>query len=551
MKNKSLIFSVTFLFVVVIYVFWQMQFVFYQQDEWRALGSYFSENNFLDLFKDFNFLKIVLGEGRVFSAVLGYILMGKFPFNTTPLFLYSLGLHLLNVFLVFWLARKMFNKMILALISAIFFGISSVSYSTVSWYGTSIGTLPAATLILFSVFAFFRWLEENQKKWLLFSFIFLYLSLQFKEIGYFLFLFYPIVSIFFKRQAFWKFIASYWYYLITFLLIAGFRLPELNNYTKASSVFTPSNSSNFLALLFARSILYPFTSFSLLYLPSLVFTEVGAFFARIYYPFLPSPQFKLIVQSVVLDLLSIVSSFVILISLFILLTKQLVTSYAKVFFLIGFTIASFLPYVILSKDSAYFDSRYYYLGSISSSILLGLFFGLIFFRLKKSLLRIIIFLLLFLFIFIHGYITKTEIDNLANLSKERIAILKSISKIKPILNQDKNVFLIEGNKSFYLSEGNFVPFQEGFGYTLLVWYYPQTKHFRKYLEEGYLWDLASQGYKEIDGKGFGFFWNENEFQKSIKENRIPKEAIIVIYYDSQNKELKDNTEQIIEKLNYE
>lgn len=521
---------------ITLYTFWDIRLIFYQQDEWKVLGEYFAMNSFREIFDRVNSFKAILGEGRILSLVTGYLLLKGFPFESYPLALYSFLLHFLNGILVYWLGNKLIGNKLYSLVAAIFFIVCAVSYNTVSWYSTSIGTLPAVSLILLSVLFFWKGIE-GKNKYSFLAFFLLFFSQLFKEIGYFLFLFLPLSEFLYKRLNVKTFLKKYWYFLATFFTVSVYRVSQLNSYSSESVVFTQTGSSNFLLTVLLRVILYPFTSISLVYFPSDFFISAGKIFTNSYYPFFPSEHYNLIVQSAVLDLLAIIFSFlIILISIFVSIKNNKLAR-KNIIFTFILIISSYLPYTILSKNYSYLDSRYYYLGAASAGILLGFLVLGVTSLFKKFYLKSAVFLLAVLFLVWHVGITKSGLKDLANISIERKDILNQILKFKPTLDE-RNVFYIEGDRQFYLSEGNPVPFQQGFGYTLLVWLDKDRKQFKDLLKVGALWDLGSQGYFETGSGSFGYFRDKNLLTKTLREKQLTQDFVTAFYYDSKDKKLK-------------
>lgn len=527
---------VSLLLLVTLYTFWGIWSVFYQQDEWKVLGEYFAMNSFWEIFNRVNFLKAILGEGRALSLVAGYFLLKGFPFEGWPLALYSILFHFLNGILVFQLGSRLIGNKFYSTIAAIFFIACAASSSTVSWYSTSIGTLPATALILLSILFFLEGLNKTSK-YLFLGSVCLYISQFFKEIGYFLFLFLPLSVFLYQKLSINTWLKKYWYYLVTFVVIAIYRVSQLNSYSAESAVFTQTGSNNFFLTVFLRTILYPFTSLSLIYFPSDFFISLGKIFTNSYYPFFPSEHYNLIVQTAVLDLLAIIFSFlIILISIFISIKNNKLARKNIIFIFILIT-SSYLPYIILSKNYSYLDSRYYYLGAAPAGILFGFLVLGMTSLFQKVYLKSLVFLLAALFLFWQAGITRSNLEDLVNISTERRNILNKISETKSSLN-GKSVFYIEGERQYYLSAGNPIPFQQGFGYTILVWLDNDRNQFKDLLQGGILWDLGSQGYFENENGGFGYFTDKRLLSTLVKEKNIPIDDILAFYYDSKNKQLK-------------
>lgn len=525
-KNYVYIIS---LFFISLFTFSNIKNVFYQQDEWHALGSYFAQNSFWDLF-NVNFFKAILGEGRIFSSILGYFFLRNFPFENFPLALYGFILHFLNTLFVFALGVELIGKKNLAFISAAFFGVCSVSAGTVSWYSTSIGTLPATTLILLAVLLF--WNGFNGKKSYFFpAYIALYISQPFKEIGYFLFLSLPLTAFLYQRLSIKSFLIKFWYYLVTFIVITVYRITQLSSYSSESIVFTQASSSNFIFTIVLRAIMYPFTSLSLVYIPPEFLIKTAKVFVNHYYPFFPSEHYNLIVESVVLDLLAITLSFLLIFTTLIISKKSKIQIQKNIIFTIVIIISSFLPYIILSKTYAYLDSRYYYMAAAFSGILFGFFILNLLSFFKNKYFKFTIVFLSVAFLIWHMQLAKADLNDLSKLSIERKSILSQLKQLKPTLTK-RNVFLVIGDRHYYLAHDNYIPFQQGIGYTILVWLNNDNVEFRKLLGDMTLWELGSQGYFESGEGGFGYFWDEEKFKKIIDDKQLSSDEYTALYYNS-------------------
>lgn len=520
---------IALLLVICLYTFADIKDVFYQQDEWHALGFYFSQNSFWDLF-NVSFLRAILGEGRIFSSIIGYLLLGVFPFENFPLALYGLVFHCLNSLLVFQLGLKLTGKKGMALISAVFFIVCSVSAGTVSWYSTSIGTLPATSLILLTVLFFWNGLT-GKHKYLILAVITLYLSQPFKEIGYFLFLSLPFCALLYQKLNFKSWLKKYWYYLATFLLITIYRITQLSTYSSESAVFTQVSSHNFFLTIILRALLYPFTSFSLIFVPPEFLIRAAKVFTNHYYPFFPTEHYNLIVESAILDLLAITLTFALILFTIFISIKVKTQIKKNIIFTVVLIVSTFLPYVILSKAYAYLDARYYYLAAAFSGILFGFLVMNTLNLLKNRLFKFIIFLFAGFYLLWLSQNVKLDLHELAQLSIQRKSLLNQLSQLKPTLGK-RNIFYVIGDRHYYLAHDNYVPFQQGFGYTALVWLNRDNDQFKQLLKDEVLWDLGSQGYFESESGGFGYFWDKELFLKTLKEKNLSLEDADAFYYDS-------------------
>lgn len=533
-QNLIPLFIVT---LILVYAYINSFKIFYQQDEWHALGIYFTYSSISDLVKNFNFYSLIFGEGRPLSILIGYLLMFNFPFNTVPLSLYSLFFHLINSFLVYFLSMSLFKNKMVSTVASIFFAICSVTSGTVTWYSTSIGTLPAVCMILSSLLTFFKGVRSDGK-WLWYTFLLLYLSLYLKEIGYFLFAVLPVIYLIYKRVNWKRFIKDFWYFIVVFFVITLYRYLQLNNYSKESSVFIQSTDSGFLISVLFRALLYPLTSFSLVFVPSDFFLRFAKFFTSAYYPFFPSEHFNLIVQSSVLELLAVILSFSILGLIFVLLLRENSRDRKNILSLIILTFLSYTPYIILSKSYAYLDSRYFYLSSAFSALILGYIIYSLYNLLKNYILKFLVLLIFISYLLGNILSVRNEIKNLSDLSQERLTIIKSFKQMAPTL-RDKNIFYVTGDRDYYLIKGNNLPFQQGMGFTLMTLYAKDENRFDNLLKQKILWELGSQGYFEDQGTGFGYFWDKGLLKKTLKEKEISRDNVKAFYYDSKTRRLSN------------
>lgn len=532
--------QVVFLGLCILFVFFPLTKTFYQQDEWLGYGSYLARGIEFIFFNTKSIFGFILGEGRVLSALLYYFSFKFFPFNVVPIALFSIIFHILNTILVFVLIKKIFKKTLPAFLGSLFFAFNSVSQGAVTWPATIVGTLPSTTLIILSVFTFIVFLEKKIGKWLVLTFLLLYISLFFKETSIFLFLYLPIVSLLFERVNLKKFLSTYWPFIGFFLVDTFFRVSELRTANLQQTLFLEGSSPSYWQTLLTRAVLYPLTSFSLTFVPSEPFLCFARSLTKIYYPFIMPQQFILFAQTAVLDLLSICLTFLILTitSIFLKFSNRQENKYIK--FIIGFLFFSFLPYILISKNYAYLESRYYYLPSFAGGIILAWLIIKIMEIINKTkihYLKPLIVIIFILFLFSHLKYLENSISNEVAIAKERISFLIQLNQFTPSLKSDRNIFYIDSDVDFYIS-GNKTPFQQGMGYTLMTIYYKDGKIPQDFLKEGYLYEIGSQGYKEEGNYGFGYFTDNNQLEKTVRKYKLSKENVVSFYYHTPDKRLE-------------
>lgn len=567
LKFREMVFPIAALGILIFFAFGQLFDSFYEQDEWKGIGIYLTTDSNSYCVNTDQPLQTLLGQGRQLSALITCFSYNHFPFNTAPMVFYRLGLHFINSLLVFLILRKVLKREVFAILGSSFFAVNAVAQGTVTWFAAH-GTIPATTMILLAFLALLKsvrykrslglqgdYEDENKrgfgKKWLVVSIFALYISFLFKQIDLFMFILFPLWALMYsgsskKNASFFNaFSKKYYLLLVGFFLFIGYWLVHFKSISGTEALFLTGSSANFYITLIVRSILYPLTSFSLVFVPPETFLTFARFITNIYYPLVPAQQFILIAQTIVLDLLAVILSFLIFVVILFLQKRVDVDSRKYIWFFVIFILLSFLPYVMISKSYAYLESRYYYLAAVGAAFILAWIISAVWDLSRKVGLVLILFA--FLFISYHAIEVHKYVEKQKEVSLERKNFLSQLTSIQPNLDSNKNVFLITGSDDFYLS-GNKAPFQSGIGHTLAVWYYHTGKVPKEVAKEGKLFEIGSQGYFEYDAYGFGYFYDLDLFKKSVVKNELPASSINAYYYNAEKKELIDISEELVEDL---
>ena len=536
MKILTLIFFT--LGLVIILVFGKLPQTFYQQDEWFGLGLAITEGYKSAFDGVWGPLDILFIKGRVIASLISYFFASYFPLQNTQMAVLAITLHSIATFLVFILIRKFIKNNLLSSLGAVFFAVNAVSHSGVTWPAIAITAVGSTIFVLIGVLFFLKYITDYRKKWLVVSGLTIYLSLWFKEAGLYMFLFLPLSALFFKRYSIISFFKTYWAFLLPFLLIVSFRVMELNLRTTTSNLYITGLNENFFSTILLRSILYPLTSFSLMFVPGDQFLEFARSILRQVYPFFaPLDQNILIAQTVILDLLAVILTFLIILSIILLLQKDKVESKRTIYFWIVFSFMSFLPYIVLSKDFSYLEGRYYYLSVVGGAFILSWFLK----RLREiSSLRVFYLIVMPLCIFylmFHASVVKRAITEQVRLSNIRIDFITQLKTLVPTLDNKKNVFYTTGDLNYW-ADGNKIPFQQGSGFTFMILYNESSNIPKELLKDEFLSEIGSQGYKEISEYGFGYFWDREELDKVIKVYNLPPGSIIELQYNSKTRKLE-------------
>ncbi len=136
------------------------------------------------------------------------------------------------------------------------------------------------------------------------------------------------------------------------------------------------------------------------------------------------------------------------------------------------------------------------------------------------------------------------------MSTVRKSILNDINKQYPKLSP-KTIIYVESDMPYYgLPIGeNVVPFQSGFGQTLLVWYYFHGDKLPScFFENSWLYDLLAQGYRSCLGQGFGYFRHYDDLVSGVKNYDISLSSVIAFSWNSDKGILTNTTNFIRAKL---
>ncbi len=548
------------LIVAIFYTYWDLPKTFYQQDEWLGSGRVLALG-FQTVTFGLSPFQIIFGDSRPLTGILGVIFFKSFGFASLPLALYGVLFHIINTLLIFLISRKILKNHLAAMISAAYFGLSSVSQQSITWFAASFGVQPASFCIFSSIYLFLHFLEKKKNIFAHASLFFALLSLYFKESGIFLFIFLPLLPAVFKEKIkIKKYITIFSPFIIFASFFVLYRFIEMTIVRQlagqsiiASSVYASTNQGKifFIETILSRIIMYPLTSFSLVFIPVYAALKIASEFMNLYYPFITTKT-DLISETVVLDLLAVAAS---LLLLHFIVRKLMANKYSMqvIYFVLLFFFLSIIPYIIVGKTFAYMEPRYYYIPIAASSILLGAI-ALRIFSMKQNIgkvMKVLFVLSSFWLLFLHVNETRQFIQMQAVIANERRGFLRQLQIQLPSLKDNTNIFYFTGDKVWY-GENNFVPFQHGFGYSVPVIYYASHKIPKQLLVSGYLWALGSEGYKKIGGLDYGYYSSLDHLKKEMLTYHFNPSDVHAFSYDSQTKTLKNITKEVqfsLKKIN--
>lgn len=525
---------------------------YFQQDEWHGFGIILSQGiRYITV--DKSILELLLGD-RVGARIVTFGLFNLFHLNPVPYGVVALVFHLSNTLLVFLLARKLTNKFSIGILSGLFFLVSELGNESYSWFGTMNGSATSVLFFLVSLYFFLRFIDTKKSKFVIISAFLLWVSFLFKEIAAFAFILYPIIFFLYspinKKGVTW-FVKKYF----PFIIIAAIML----TYFTKTALFIPGDQANyvstkdsFLSKLITHSIQYPLEGTVQTFIPNSILFSISPLTTKIAQANIPTDSLEFLILSQ--DKYAEITTILILIGGAVLGTflmkknwKAIPISNKRALILsMLMTVLSFTPYVVLNRSFSYLDSRHYYMATVSASIFLGTFL-LTFFSLSKSTkIKTLIVIIGFGYILMHEMVLIDDFKLLAQRSKERQSFLKQTENLVPNLSQ-KTVFYITGDSQGYYGLPELkVPLQSGPGHVLMVLYTTKKQlnpaffneaTFTKVIDIGFLYDILGQGYREINGQGFGYYYDPKEIRKALGEKLFSDEDIIYLYYEQENKKL--------------
>lgn len=547
-KEKILI---QIIIVVVILSYVPIFNGFFQQDEWLAF-AYHSE---------------ILSKGpigylsEIFSPSVGHyqplntfvisLLFQLLKLDYIAYSILSIALHLVVVLLVFYLAKILFKNLNLAFFTALLFGVSASIYQGTTWIMANLSVQISTILGLLSIIFFLFYLEKLKRKFFIYSLVTLAISLLFKEITLGLFIILPLLVLLFKKKKirdYKKDIALIILIGLLFLIIrvGMFLIPS--SYQRGVA-FSESQAVNTLLY---NLVTYPIKTLPQALIPVEILIDLS-YSASDLLPTevageLNTTKRDIIAQKWILEILSI--------SLFTLSTIILI-SYLKRYPKNKFVKIALFGFILVIFSSPFFAFAPEKSGKVTIVDSRNLYFinigAVIFFI---SLANLIIkgnktyFLLLMTFIVIVNiYLLRDNIHRINEYANLRKKILSKVDEENPSIKM-KTIFFIKSDKSYFGLPDNekILPFQSGFGQTLIVWYYNKGEMPTEYLKDKYLWEITSQGYKQVGDYGFGYFRNLEELKKAVKQYNIPKESVIGYEWNSNNETLINASEEVKGKL---
>lgn len=520
---------------------------FFQQDEWLAFGRHIvvEREGWSSVF--YNTFLVPGGHFSPLNFITIHLLFKLFHLNFVPYAISSLFLHTLVVVGVYHLAKVLTNSSFLSGLAALFFGIFASHFQASTWVVADIGTHGATLFGIISLIFFYKYLLNKRDSNFVFSISFLLISLLFKEITIGLLPLYCVVLLVDKN------IHQTRSYKILTIVFIGILYMLLRLFISSGTDFY-GNQVNFnkrpdrvaynLVTLPHKSIIQGVIPSDQLvslsyWISSLIPQDIAGVSN--------TPEHNLFTEKKVFEIVNIVfflAIFLIVISCIRKnnLTYRLLLSAYVLFIIFASAIFAFAP----EKDGVIniIDSRNLYFANVFTVIILVVLLKEITY--KRPWLLITLCLLV---TFVNLIWLENKISSLRASGKIKKDILNSIKNTNPIVENNLIIYT-ESDKALYglPEDQKILPFQSGLGQTLLIWYSTNNYIPSEFFKNRFLWEITEEGYKEVEGIGFGYYRNFNNMAKTVKDGGIEESKIFAFRYDTDTLVLKDITPQIRGRL---
>ncbi|KKS65486.1 MAG: hypothetical protein UV33_C0002G0007 [Candidatus Daviesbacteria bacterium GW2011_GWA1_42_6] len=552
-KIKSSLIPIILIILAVAVSYSNLTGSFFEQDEWHSFGYY----TYLSSLDGLEFFQTILQNDPLahFTPLSLFFKMEfyrLFGLNSSAYFFASITFHVLVSLTVYFLALQLTKKKLPAALGGLFFAVNSSHYQAVTWLGTFEGAELSTLFGALSLIGFLIFLDTKRKVLLNLSLLSILIALLFKETAL-TFLLLLATLIVFKETGKNK--------VYTLLKLGGILL----FYILLRSSYLIFGSRGEVAINQEAGNTFLMTGYNVLSLPIKVFSQVllpnelmvditnkATTPFGLYQYFGKGPW--ILENALRYDFLMIPAGLIICLVLFLIGRRLSI----KLPFYLGLLMIIFtlLPFLVLKKYLIYFDSRYLYTATVGFSLIISTIIAYLmndqkftqtwFLKLGASL------AVLAIIFSMHLIALKDTIDTHVKLGSLRKQILSKLVYDNPKLPKNA-VFYTESDSVYYglPDQEKILPFQSGFGQTLLVYYQQNEQYSYKFYKDFFLWEISEQGYRETDGRGFGYYHNFDLLKKDLKQYNIPTDSIIAYSWNSKASTLINITDEVKARLDNE
>jgi hypothetical protein len=520
--------TITAVVIIVVLAFlthWNIWNTYFQQDEWNGFGKviYAQEYGYQTL------VRLYGSHITPLSSLFFALLYNQFTLNYWQYAWYSIAMHIMNAILVYALARILFVKEHIAIIASSFFVTAYVSRQAVTWFAASASFLPAAFFSLLSLILFETFLKQKKSLYFFAALFFLVIGLGFRENVVFLFAYFIIRAYIVRPIMVKRVVVACLGIGSTYLLLrfSPFLLQS-----------TPATADSFSTLsiqsIVAQAGEFIFVSLPQLVIPRLVGVSLGRWiFGQSYIPVdMGTVNIPLFIESIFIRVFYI-GLWLLLVGIFIKTVRKVWNKEAVRNTLISlafYLLISVLPFSFLPRD-VFMESRHFYLSMIGFALVAAIMFD-VYYQRASSVGKFLMLGCYFCVIYL----------NISSVQKFLNTSVKQKDTLTTVVDQVVKTYPEIPKKVIFFQEADPLSPQLGSGYMLMVLFHKKQPYY-SFLKEDFLWDLTKQGYREVDGIGFGYFTQYDSLLDTFCNKDLSNENIFSFNWDQAQRILIDTTEQ--------
>ncbi len=556
-RNLWFIGIVTFLSIAVLVTYKDLPNVFYLNDEWRMLANTYIHGLTATWYKetitDYPWYLLLLGKTRILSTLINNFILMTFPLNVTPFIILFYVTHILNAVLVYILAYVLSKRRSIAIITAFFFAITGSHSQSLIWVGAGVQVLLSGMFCFIALLQYLYYLKTKSRSALIFVLFLGYISFLIRPTGIFIFpfLFIAVLMSMDKKVLMSWFKKYFWIGIIIIVSAIGMMY-------RLSVHGFPLLSRSIIGILetgIANSIYYPFISLGhYLIQPDLLF-RLSKWYLNFQYGMLQNDgNTNYLINYVLADMITQPISLLIVASVVYVWFRW--NKMRTAIFITGlWYVCTFLPisFHLLQRYSSYIDSRYVYYQSFSVGFFIAVVFIYIYQNAYKllpkftKLIQILLVLSLCAFFVKQIQLTQREVTVWAQYGQEMTAFIKEWKNAKLAIPNNP-IFYIVSDRG-YISPSTRLPFMLGDGFVLSVLLYPSGRIPPSDMGDQFLSLYGSQGYREVNGKGYGYFYNMNDLVHAYQsDTSLRSSQLLAFYYYGFKHKIVNITDEIKTQL---
>ncbi len=548
--SKSLSFiNFFFLFLLIgciLYSYRMLPNIYFLHDEWKQYGDYLLYGINSDT-RNFTFLEILLGKGRILGSRMSILFFHFFSFNQNPFVVIFLFMHIINSFVIFLFVKKITSNILWAAVSSLLFASSSRYEQVLTWMGAGNQILFSSFFSLVAIYSAFS--SKNNIYRVGLSLLFAYIAFLFKEASAFTFVLVAFISGYFNRKN-----VLPWIYVhkkittIFSLFIISISLYIVKLYSiNIANVDAIEPKLVFPKFVF-NSFFYPLVSLSQYIIPFRFVKRIATFMLNFNYGLLSNNNnIDVIINFILSDTVSIFFSGIFLLTAYVIL-KRNSNHYLFLFICFLWYWVTFLPISLrlINRYDSYIYSIYMYYGGIPFWMLVG---GLVV-GIKKIILKLINnkltmfggICLFTIFLYKQMNITHREVRHAAIRGIDMKIFISEMNKNIEKLPA-KPVILLDSDRNYFIDKTR-IPFFLGDGFILSVLLYPTGKIPDEILANRIFEGFGETGYIEQADKGFGYYNDKATLLSNMKSGKFDKSQIVYWFYKGDEHILEDRTDEL-------